>query len=65
MTARITIPRYLYLIRHGETEWSLDRRHTGRTDIPLTQNGEDEARKLGQRLRDIQFAQVLTGLKRK
>jgi len=50
----------LYLIRHGETEWALDHRHTGLTDIPLTQNGEDEARELGQHLRDIQFAQVLT-----
>ncbi len=53
-------PLRLYLIRHGETEWSLDRRHTGRTDIPLTTNGESEARELGQHLRDIPFAHVLT-----
>ena len=50
----------LYLIRHGETEWALSGRHTGRTDIPLTQNGEDEARELGKHLRDIRFAQVMT-----
>jgi len=53
-------PLRLYLIRHGETEWALSGRHTGRTDVPLTPNGEDEARELGKHLRDIQFAQVLT-----
>ena len=53
------LPR-IYLIRHGETEWSLSGRHTGPTDIPLTARGEDDARKLGQRLRIIQFTRVLT-----
>ena len=53
-------PLRLFLIRHGETEWSRTGRHTGRTDIPLTQNGENEARKLGRHLRDIPFAQVLS-----
>jgi len=53
------LPR-IYLIRHGETEWSLSGQHTGRTDISLTAPGEDGARELGQRLRDIQFARVLT-----
>jgi broad specificity phosphatase PhoE len=53
------LPR-IYLIRHGETEWSLSGQHTGHTDIPLTARGEDGARELGQRLRDIPFARVLT-----
>jgi probable phosphoglycerate mutase len=60
MKTSIPTPLRLYLIRHGETEWSLDRRHTGRTDIPLTANGESEARELGKHLRDIQFSHVLT-----
>jgi len=50
----------IYLIRHGETEWAITGRHTGRTDIALTANGEAEARELGRRLRDIRFAHVLT-----
>ena len=60
MNTPLSTPLRLYLIRHGETEWSLDLRHTGLTDLPLTQNGEDEARALGQHLRDIRFAHVLT-----
>ena len=54
------VPLLLYLIRHGETEWTLSSRHTGLTDIPLTARGEDEARDLGPRLRDIVFSHVLT-----
>src|SRR5664280_177222 len=50
----------IYLIRHGETEWSLASRHTSRTDIPLTEQGELDARKLGERLRDLRFSQVFT-----
>ena len=53
------LPR-LYVIRHGETAWSLSGQHTGLTDIPLTTRGEDAARALGQRLRGIQFSHVLT-----
>lgn len=51
---------HLYLIRHGETEWSISGQHTGRTDIPLTPHGEDEARENAPRLRDIPFVKVLT-----
>jgi broad specificity phosphatase PhoE len=53
-----SMPLHLYLIRHGETEWSLSGRHTGRTDIPLTEQGEQDARKLGERLRAARFAHV-------
>ena len=48
------------LARHGETAWSLSGQHTGLTDIPLTERGEDEARRLGHRLHDRRFASVLT-----
>ncbi len=60
MSTSIPTPLRIYFIRHGETEWSLSGQHTGRTDIPLTANGEDEGRELGKHLRDIQFAHVLT-----
>lgn len=48
----------IYLVRHGQTEWSLSGRHTGRTDIPLTAAGEEAARKLAGRLPAIDFAAV-------
>jgi broad specificity phosphatase PhoE len=50
----------LYLIRHGETEWSRARRHTGRTDLPLSPAGEAEARSLGAHLRGLEVDQVLS-----
>ena len=54
------MPLRLYLLRHGETEWSLSGQHTGRTDISLTTRGKDEARDIAQRLQGISFAHVLT-----
>jgi len=54
------MPLRLYLVRHGETEWSLSGQYTGRTDIPLTTHGEDEAKALGERIRGIPFSRVLT-----
>jgi broad specificity phosphatase PhoE len=50
----------LYLVRHGQTEWSLSGQHTGRTDIPLTARGEAEARALVPWLKQVQFGLVLT-----
>ena len=50
----------LFFMRHGETEWTLSRQHSGRADIPLTENGEDEARLLGDQIRSFSFEHVLT-----
>jgi probable phosphoglycerate mutase len=50
----------IYLARHGETAWSLSGQHTGLTDLPLTERGEQNARRLGERLKRISFASVLT-----
>ena len=50
----------VYLARHGETAWSLSGQHTGSTDLPLTERGEDDARRLGERLRVLQFAKIVT-----
>jgi broad specificity phosphatase PhoE len=48
------------LVRHGQTEWSLDGRHTGTTDIPLTEEGRREAEAAGRRLAGRKFALVLS-----
>lgn len=45
----------IYLARHGETEWSLNGRHTGSTDLPLTARGEDRAAALHNRLAGLEF----------
>jgi broad specificity phosphatase PhoE len=50
----------IVLARHGETEWSRDRRHTGRTDIPLTQNGRRQAAVLRDAFAGRSFARVLS-----
>ena len=59
----ISAPKMLscvYLIRHGETAWSLSGQHTGRTDIPLIEQGEQDARKLAERLHRVTFSRVFT-----
>jgi broad specificity phosphatase PhoE len=50
----------IYLARHGETAWSLSGQHTGLTDLPLTERGEGNARRLGERLTGLAFAKVFT-----
>jgi broad specificity phosphatase PhoE len=50
----------LWLVRHGATEWSVTGQHTGRTDVPLTSEGEEQARALGHLLDGHQFALVLS-----
>jgi len=49
----------IYLCRHGDTAWSAERRLAGRTDIPLVERGEENARQLGQRLFAVSFDRVL------
>ena len=49
-----------YLARHGETAWTITGQHTGRTDLPLTQRGEANAYRLGERLSGLTFAKVFT-----
>ena len=51
--------RRIWLVRHGETEWSKSGQHTGRTDIALTTNGERQAKALGRFLAGQKFALVL------
>lgn len=50
----------VWLIRHGATDWSRTGRHTGRTDVPLTPEGEASARALAGRLAGVEFARILS-----
>jgi broad specificity phosphatase PhoE len=50
----------LYVVRHGATAWSESHQHTGRTDLPLTEKGEVQARQLRERLATLVVAQVFT-----
>lgn len=59
MPAATSQPR-VFLVRHGETEWTLSRQHTGRTDIPLTDHGREQARLLGAALAERPLALVLS-----
>ena len=59
------MPLHLYLIRHGETTWSLTHQHTGRTDISLTEHGEEEARQLGKQLSGTRFGHVFSSPSRR
>lgn len=55
----------LYLVRHGQTEWSRSGQRTGRTDLPLTAQGEAEAGALIPRLKQVRFDRVLTSPRRR
>jgi probable phosphoglycerate mutase len=50
----------VYLARHAETAWSVSGQHTGLTDLPLTERGEQRARELGSRLENVTVAKVFT-----
>jgi broad specificity phosphatase PhoE len=53
-------PMEVVLVRHGETEWSRDHRHTGRTDVPLTAEGRRQAERLRDALAEWKFTRVLS-----
>jgi broad specificity phosphatase PhoE len=50
----------LFLARHGDTAWTDSHQHTGRTDLPLNERGEEHARQIGERLQTFSFARVFT-----
>ena len=53
------LPR-VYLLRHGETAWTLTAQHTGRTDLPLNEQGERQAREVGARLSALRFDRIVS-----
>jgi probable phosphoglycerate mutase len=59
------VERQIYLVRHGETDWSRKGRHTSRTDIRLTDLGLEQAADIGQRLAGHRFGLVLTSPRRR
>jgi broad specificity phosphatase PhoE len=54
------VAQQVVLVRHGETEWSRQLKHTGRTNVPLTDRGREEAERVGEALRGRTFTLVLT-----
>ena len=52
----------LVLVRHGESQWNLENRFTGWTDVPLTEKGKEEARRAGEKLRGIRFDVAYTSV---
>ncbi|MFU8857072.1 MAG: histidine phosphatase family protein [Deferrisomatales bacterium] len=50
----------VYIVRHGETAWTLTEQHTGRTDLPLTEEGERQARELGPSLTALSFDRIFS-----
>ncbi|KRF30257.1 histidine phosphatase family protein [Nocardioides sp. Soil805] len=59
MNAHTASTQELWIVRHGETEWSRDGRHTSTTDLPLTEHGVQVARDLAPRLAEVDFDLVL------
>lgn len=59
------MPLQVYYVRHGETAWSRSGQHTSRTDLPLTEQGEQNARNLAGRLSSVRFSRVFTSLRQR
>jgi 2,3-bisphosphoglycerate-dependent phosphoglycerate mutase len=52
----------LVLVRHGESQWNLENRFTGWVDVPLTEKGREEARRAGEKIRQLRFEQAYTSV---